>query len=182
MTSPIPLPAPGSISLENWGIPLTNAVNALQTAVNYPILKRFRRTTTMSTTTTEVGVARMDDIPLLAGRIYRFMSSNMLLDSTVSGDEMFIRFRMNSAGLATTGSTQMPGANSNYREADQAVPEERQLNTIYIPSVDENLSVLLTCGRIAGTGGISVLISTTSPVDMYVEFLGTDMGSSGTSI
>jgi hypothetical protein len=145
---------------------------------------RSRRTTASSTTTTEVGVRRSDDLAILAGRCYEIETSPLGMDSSVNNDEVFARFRYTTDGSTpTTSSPVLLGSYIAVRQTDANVPEHKIIRTTYVPATDETLSLLLCVGRVAGTGNCSITASAGSEcTEFTVIDLGTDPGNSGTDI
>lgn len=147
------------------------------------ILARGRRTTSSSSTTTEVGVLRLDDIPIWGGFLYHIFTSIIPINSTVTGDTMFARIRYTTDGSTpTTSSTILPGAEMQCRENDSSWHETKIIVTHYTPVVDETLSLLLTVGRLNGTGSVQSVGSAVTVVDLRVDSNGVDPGDIGVDI
>jgi hypothetical protein len=117
------------------------------------IIARAARSTDSSTTTTEIGVLRLDSIPIVSGVNYKIVSSPMYLLST-TGDIVNIRFRGNTAGAATTGSTQLGQAFQTITNSVQ--PTSAILKILYPSATTGSLSVLLSVGRASGSGNAKV--------------------------
>lgn len=140
------------------------------------IIARADRTSDSSTTTTEVGVLRLDNIPVVKDVLYVVKSAPMYILST-TGDIVNIRFRYNTAGAATTGSTQL-GVASQIK-TDSSQPTTAMLNSLYLATATGNLSVLLSVTRAAGTGNTKVFGGSA----FWVVSLGiVDPGDTGTDI
>lgn len=145
------------------------------------ILARGNRTTTSTTTTTEVGVLRLDDIPIYAGRTYKIWTSPLRLDTSVANDIARALVRMTTDGATpTTSSTALTSAQAALISATDGDTVDICID--YSPSVDELLSVLLTVARQAGTGNISITGAATVPINMVVEDIGLDPTDTGTDI
>jgi hypothetical protein len=87
-----------------------------------------QRTTTSTSTTTEVGVLRIDSVSLKANRSYRIWTSPLFLLSSTTGDVVTGRIRVNTAGTATTASTARScgpttGANASGQRISWALRE-----------------------------------------------------------
>jgi hypothetical protein len=142
-------------------------------------LPRGNRITNSSTTTTEVGVERVDSIPIVAGRLYRICTSPLVLSSTAN-DIVRAIIRISTSGSATTSSTvldfvQQPVTNTSF-------PGSVPLQTLYTAPSTATLSVLLSVSRQSGTGNASILGASTFKIDLWVEDIGVDQGDTGVDI
>jgi hypothetical protein len=144
---------------------------------------RHRRTTASTGSTgTEVSVARIDNIPVFAGRLYEARCVSVNIDSSVANDVAHVRFRISTSGVATTASTQLGGGlrvvivNATF---SPIVP----FSMLHPVTSDGTLSVLLTIQRVAGSGTV-VLSGDAGPnfIDFLFEDLGEDPGSSGVDL
>jgi|WetSurMetagenome_2_1015567.scaffolds.fasta_scaffold10114_4 hypothetical protein len=117
------------------------------------IIARAARSTDSSTTTTEVGVLRLDSIPIVNGAFYVIETSSMYLLST-TGDILNIRFRSNTAGAATTASPQLGQAAQITTNSIQ--PYTTKLSATYASATTGSLSVLLSITRASGSGNAKV--------------------------
>jgi hypothetical protein len=145
------------------------------------IQARGNRTTSSTTTTTEVGVLRLDDIPIYAGRTYRIWTSPLRLDTSVANDVARANIRYTTDGSTpTTSSTVMTNAQALL--ANIADGDSVDICIDYSPSADELLSLLLCVARQSGTGNISIIAASTTPINMVVEDIGLDPTDTGTDI
>jgi len=145
------------------------------------VIKRGRRTTaTGAITTTETGVLRIDNIPVVAGRLYRISTTNINMDGSVANDIGACRIRVSTAGAATTASTQIANIRQTIDDPTNSniVPE----NCFYVPGSSGTLSVLLSAVRVAGTGNVVVFCSGTDILDMVITDEGVDPGDTGVVI
>lgn len=117
------------------------------------VIARTYRATSSSTTTSEIGVRRLDSIPIVNGCMYIIQSGPMYIQST-TGDIVNIRFRGNTAGNATTASTQIGQAFQTITNSVQ--PTSGILTVKYVATTTGNLSVLLSVGRASGSGNALV--------------------------
>lgn len=140
-----------------------------------------RRPSDSSTTTSEVGVLRVDNIELESGYQYQVWTSALLLDTDVSNDEVGAQLRYSTSGTATTSSTIMPGSDARERLTDSNFPESENIDTIYTPSADETMSVLLTVRRVAGTGN-AVLRANNGATDLVVRRIGPAVSDTGVDV
>lgn len=150
------------------------------------LVARARRATASSASTASspaTAVLRLDDIPLVAGYAYTIEAA-FNADSTVASDILRIELRYTTDGSTpTVSSTQLPGAvgdfqtptNATWRKADS-------LKTVYAPAGDETLSLLLTIGRIAGTGNCTLFADGTYLTEIFVYQSGPDPGDTGVSL
>jgi len=145
------------------------------------VIKRGRRiTSTGNVTTTETGVLRIDNIPVLAGRLYQISTGPINMDGSVDNDVGRVGIRTSQSGAATTSSTL-----SGYMRL--TIDNNSQSNVVnanawYLAPSDGMLSVLLTLVRQAGTGNIIIFGSASDILDLVVQFAGNDPGDSGVVI
>lgn len=139
-----------------------------------------QRVTSKTYTGTEVGVLRLDSVPLVAGRRYIFETSSLEM-STVSGETGKANFRINTAGTATTSSTLLIGATGNANTAFSPT-QGPTVRVSYSPGSTGNVSLLLTLLRSGGSGNVTLTGSSTQPIEMYVIDHGPDPGDSGVDI
>lgn len=145
------------------------------------ILSRGRRVTASSTTTSEIGVLRLDDVPIAPGRCYEIKTTPLFMDSSVVNDEIFCRIRATfDSSTPTTASTVLSGTFVDVRQTDAALAESKTIITTYNPAGSETLSLLLCVGRIAGTGSVSVTAD--NAIEMTIVDIGPDPGNTGTAI
>lgn len=145
------------------------------------VVARGRRTTNSTGTTSQVGVLRLDDVPVFGGFAYYVFTSALFLVSTTSGDGVGAYLRYTTDGSTpTTSSTIMhqTTAVSDSTSIGATVP----LNVLYIPSTNQTLSVLLTVIRHSGTGTVTMVGGGSNPIDLVIARLGTDPGDTGTDI
>lgn len=145
------------------------------------LLQRGRRTSSSTTTTTEQGVLRLDDLTVYSGHAYRIHTCTFQVDTT-SNNIPGVKIRYTTDGSTPgTGSTLLPGSHGEYRQADGAFAETISIDTMYVPSADETLSLLLTAAPTTATDTV-IIASATRPLDMYVTYWGVDPGDTGTDI
>jgi hypothetical protein len=160
---------------------LTQERDALEEVANAGIIKRHRRTTTSTTTTTEVGVIRFDDVPVVGGRLYHIYTSTLQLASSVNNDGLAANLRYTEDGSTpSTSSTVMTSFRDQQVNATTGFTG--MISVMYAPASDLELSLLLTVARITGTGNAQMSGSATFPIDLVIEDIGIDPGSTGTNI
>lgn len=145
---------------------------------NVRVVARGRRTSvTGSITTTETGVLRIDNIPVVAGLAYMVIISEINMDTSVANDIAATKFRISTSGAATTSSTQVSQIRNTI---DDAANSNILAGAFIYPAPSSGtLSILMSCQRIAGTGNIIIFANSVDILDMTVICLGTDPGDSG---
>jgi hypothetical protein len=177
-----------------FGQAVKDAINDLHTRVatlevgTQSIIKRGRRiTSTGSLTGTGVGVLRIDDVPVKAGRLYRITTSNLNFISSVANDIGLAAVRFVYAAttgtVGTTGNTTLLGNMRNVVDVTGSTNSNTvPMNVLYVPTADGYISVLLTATRAAGTGVMTMYGSAGEPIDMTISYEGIDPGDSGVSL
>ena len=148
-------------------------------------IARGLRITSSSGTTTEIGVLRIDNIPVFEGRLYRvWLATSTLFGSTAANDLVEGRFYY---GFGVTATAAVIGTNHfgvlsiETRTAGGA--QYSDAVGAFLPSPGTGiLSVLFTILRTAGAGTVSIPASATYPIHMVVEDMGPDPGNTGISI
>jgi hypothetical protein len=155
---------------------LDDRIDSLESVSARGIIKRHRRTTpsTGSTSTTAVGVIRLDDIPLVAGRNYRITTGTVHPTSTVNTDTIRIEIRYNTAGIATTSSTVMPGA-----QVYEGWGNTSHIDTVFVPGSNLTISLILCVARETGTGTASLFTDSVRRTELMVIDQGVDTGATG---
>lgn len=162
------------------GDPVT--ADSLDTYLPLGVIRRGRRTTpTGNITTTETGVLRLDNIPIVVNHLYSISTSNINLDGTVANDIGNVRIRVDATGAsATIASTQIGQLRQTMDDPTNSniLPE----NTYYLAAATGSLSVLLSAIRTSGTGNVVLFCSNTDILDMVITDLGVDPGDTGVVI
>jgi hypothetical protein len=156
---------------------------ALETGAQ-SILARGRRTTSVSPLTSAVGVLRIDNVPIKAGRLYRISTSNLNFYSTVANDignaNIRIFYQATVGGVATiANSTAIGGMRNVVDVAGSTSSNTVPCNAIYAPTADGYVSVLLSAARAAGTGTMTLYAAVGEQIDFTVEYSGIDPGDTG---
>lgn len=151
------------------------------------VIARGYRITNSTGTTTDVGVLRLDDIPIFEGRLYRAqLATSAIFNSTVANDLMEGRFYYSLTGPATTADTLFGTLSIETRTAGGAQYTDGTCAFLPSPVVagagSGSLSVLFSILRTAGTGTISIPASVNYPIHMIFEDLGPDPGDTGVDI
>lgn len=144
-------------------------------------IARGNRTTSSSTTTSEVGVLRLDDIPLKAGQLYIIQTSSMFLGSTTSGDGIgaTLRYTIDGSTPNPTTSTRLASIHALAGSSSPALP----LIAKYIPGSNLDFSVVLTVVRWSGSGTVSMGTDANHPdIDLMIIAAGAAPADTGTDI
>lgn len=165
------------ISTVSWG---HLVYSDFQTLDKRKCVARGRRTTNSSTTTTEVGVLRIDSITVTSGRLYGIFTSALILASTIANDTLRAIIRGDTSTTATTSSTQLDMG--QLQQPNTSAPPGSMIVALYPAAATATLSVLLSVARQTGTGNVQILGASTFPIDMWVVDLGPDPGNTGVSI
>ncbi len=151
------------------------------------VIARGYRITSSSGTTTDVGVLRLDDIPIFEGRLYRAqMATSCIFNSAVANDLIEGRFYYSLTGPATTASTLFGTLSIETRTASGA--QYTDGTCAFLPSPvatgagSATMSVLFSILRTAGTGTINISASASYPIHMIVEDMGPDPGDTGVDV
>lgn len=147
------------------------------------VIARHRRTSNSSTasSSTPVGILRLDDIPITAGRSYWVVTSSLVIHSSTANDVVRVGAYYTTDGSTPTGASTLLGIVQETVDAT-ANPPAQPLSVMYFPTVDEIFSVFLGVARQAGAGNADVLGSTTFPIDLYIIDMGEDPGATGTNL
>lgn len=146
------------------------------------IIARGRRSSsTGNITTTETGVLRLDNVPVVNGRIYKISTNGVNMDTSVDNDAATTRIRINTAGTATTSSTPV------FAPLRQTIDNASQSNIVplecfYVAGATGNISILLSMIRQTGSGNIILFASATDYLEIIVEDMGVDPGDTGVVI
>lgn len=146
------------------------------------IVNRGQRLTSSGNTsgTTLLAVLEVPDTPVKAGRHYQISSSPLYVDTDVANDVVRCLLTYTTDGSTpTVASAQLLGSAMNKRLASAADPEHIILDTIYVPSVDETLSILLCVGRSTGTGIERIIADSLQTISIRIYDCGVDTGDMG---
>lgn len=185
-TYPITSPTEGTALDPVWGDDITDSVNdhqtRLETLETAPVLKAIGiRTSNSSTTTTEIGVLRIDDIPILSGHRYKIETNSITLHSSVANDVVRATIRYTTDGSTpTTSSTAL--CDAQLSAVNTTFPATNLASGSYVPGSNQTLSALLTVSRQSGTGNAQLLGSATFPIELYINDFGPDSGDVGTDV
>lgn len=140
------------------------------------IARGNRATSSTTTTTVEIGVMRIDSIPIVSGVVYEISTSPIYLLANTN-DTISFRVRVSTTGAATTSDTQV--GNALQLKTDAGQPPSGVFQAHYTATTTGNLSVLTTVQRTSGSGNAQ----TFGTYDLYISaFSLTDPGDSGTDL
>lgn len=146
---------------------------------------RARRVSNSSSTTstTEVAVLRLDDIPVLAGHNYQ-ISYMCHVDTTTTTDTYRTIVRFTADGSTpSTSSGVLAGSGGEAMIANASTVDSNMITTDYTPAADEILSLLLTVRHVNGTSaGILQADASVFHTQMYVDDMGDDPGDTGVDL
>src|SRR5262245_43804857 len=139
------------------------------------------RQTNSTTTTTIVGVLRLDDVQLRGGRAYEIKTS-ALRTTSGANDGVTVTLRATTDGSTpSTASTAI--ATGSTQTTSASVFESVTLQRYYAPSSDQLFSVLLCVARTSGSAGSSGLGGdATYPIQIWIVDIGEATADAGTDI
>jgi len=164
--------------------------NTANIATNTTTLARLgivawgNRTSPSSTVTTTItGVLRIDDIPVSSGTSYVVEATNVILDSTVTGDGLQADIRFTTDGSTpVTGSPPLPGSIIYGRIITANSGESKVIRCVYVPPSNQTLSILLCVQRIGGTGNARLFAGTNDRLELGIYKVGPGVTNVGTSV
>jgi hypothetical protein len=142
--------------------------------------RRGHRTTDSSTTSagTELGVIRIDDLDLKAGKVYWVRTGNLRPDISVTTDRVKANLRYSSAGSATNSSTEIGRWESLATSID--LNSVAPITGMIYPTADEpTASVRLSIVRVSGSGVMFLEADPNHGIQLFVHCLGDDPGDTG---
>jgi hypothetical protein len=146
------------------------------------VIARAERLSNGSSTTSVVGVLRLDNVPIKAGLLYKIWTAPLFVVGTIATDYAGVEIYGSTSGVATTSSTQMTAVQSQIINTSFPVVHP-SIVLPYTSATDVTLSVLLSVSRSSGTGSVSLQrASGTIPIHLVVECLGSDVADTGVSI
>lgn len=160
----------------------------IQEVSQQKVLARGRRTTPKTgITNTELGLLRLDDVPVLAGYMYRISSGPVNIDinpnvAAVKADSFALQYRVQFS--ATFPGTPAVNASSFLGRMRISVTDEGQGPVLpgqvfYYADTDGWCSFWLGGVRAGGSATWQVYADASNPLDLTVEFAGEDPGDTG---
>lgn len=144
-------------------------------AATVKTIARGQRTTNPAAFTAETGVLRIDDVPMIAGRLYRVAVGPIYVTSTTGTDDWIGRLRWTADGSTPTTSS------ATLELVVQDVFQTTTMEAYIADLVDFTFSVTLTLARQAGVGNLT-LDAATQPVRMVIQDIGRDPGNVGVAL
>ena len=146
------------------------------------LIKYGNRTTSSgTTTTTPLGVLRLDNIRLCAGNQY-LVTLNGTIFSSVANDSVSMRAYLSLAGAATTASTLITLFNSS------AIPNigngvSGDCSAVYFSATNTTTaSILMGVFRLTGTGNVSLFADPVVPAEIAVYEVGRNISNDGVAL
>ncbi len=142
-----------------------------------------RRITTSSTnsTSTDIGVLRLDNVAVVSGRSYSIRSNSLNVASTVNNDVVRVSVRYRTDGVAAgITDTFLPGGQGyvNIIASGGTITFDIQ----YVPSGNQTLSLLLCIARSSGTGATTLFCDSVRVTEIKVLDAGVDVGNTGVNL
>jgi len=138
------------------------------------------RATNSTTTGTEIGVLRVDDIPVKLGRAYLIAVPTVHAQGNAAA-VVAVRLRITTDGSdAGTGSTELRFVQTTMLTGTPDQPVE--IAHLYKPASDHLLSVLLTVGKVAGSGNVGLIAASTKNIDLCIHDVGLAVADTGVDI
>lgn len=155
------------------------AVDTKAVAADQRVVKYGKRTTASSTATssTAVGVLRLDSINLKAGQDYTVVTGTLHPTSSVTTDNMRLEIRYSTSGNATTSSTVLAGL-----QAFEVYGNTSLLRAKFQCVADVTVSLLLCIARDTGTGNVQVYADGTRITEMEVRHDGPTVANTGVAV
>lgn len=142
------------------------------------ILRRAARSDTagVASNATDVGVLRLDNVPIVAGRLYRivYVAHPGGPASAVSRTQL----RTSMSGAATIASAALAASRAVQQVGSGAIC----LSTPYPAAVTGTLSVILCHARDSGTGTPELFADGNRVTSLWVEDAGVDPGDTGVDL
>jgi hypothetical protein len=148
------------------------------------LIARGRRTSSSSTVTTETGVLRVPVGALTEGRAYEISTGPVFAHSSVTGDVVIAQIRYTTDGSnPSTSSTLMPGTQMNRLVASASYDEPVSCSVVYVAAAGDNLVLLVTIQRAAGSGNAYIGADGTGKIlEVVVKDIGEDTGDVGVDL
>lgn len=176
------------VSAALFGLAVKNAINDLDARVSAlegtapGLVAIHSRTTTAVavSTSTEVGVIRMDNIPCRAGYSYEVVMNRIALTpSTLTGPLIgFCRIRVAQGAVATITSTPV-GFLRIAQPSSLSNTNTGTMTGVFNATADSTLSFLVTVALVSGTGNVALHSSVNEPSTVYVKLVGPTVSDYG---
>jgi hypothetical protein len=142
------------------------------------------RTTSTATTTSEIGVLRIDDVPIYEGRCYEISTSPLsgYADTTSEFFEFRIKYTTDGSTPTTSSSTIPGGISVDSQSNTYSSTSYGPIFATYRPPADQTLSLLLTIRRITGGGNVQSIADATYVTEMRIKDVGPALANMGVAI
>lgn len=145
------------------------------------LVARGRRTTSSTASASEQSVLRIDNVPVVSGRVYYITTNPLLVDTSVANDIGRVNLRIDETGAAaTTASTQITSGQQRLEDATNG--RQVMAGTSRSASATGLWSILMSTSRVSGSGNISLVGASTLPIELFVYDCGEDPGDTGVDL
>lgn len=180
----VPAVSDAEVVTVDWGNKVKDLANALKVAADAAplgIIARGERATSSTTTTSIIGVLRLDNVPLTGGRGYQIWTSTLHADGTVANDVIRADLRITIDGSAA-GTANARIVNAQMLQPSASAGEQLNCTGLYVPGADLTFSVLLCVARAVGTGSVGLVSAGDFPIQLTVEDIGVAPSNTGVAI
>lgn len=133
-----------------------------------------------SSSTTLVPIIRLDDIPILAGRLVDIRVVTAI-DGSVADDIALLTLTYTTDGSTPTIASSVLGI-GQHQIGNPNFPETMDWHTTYTPGSNETLSILLSLSRASGAGVLTAKSSGSFITEISIQDGGIDPGDTGTDL
>lgn len=145
------------------------------------VARASRVTSTGASTGSTVGIVRLDDVPVTAGRAYSVHAHGGLYPTSINGGRVDVTVRYTVDGSTPSVSSSVLALRGVQLFTAQFV-EAYDVDIVYVPSVNETLSLLLCFSTVITTDATQSYGATSWPTEITVTDLGADPGDTGVDI
>ena len=156
--------------------PSGNFIAGSTTGLGSRVIARGLRTSNQTSTGTESGVLRLTGVPVQADHGYHIYTSTLNLQPSATGLTAEARIRITTNNTTPTSSSTQVGSGLMEGVATSVPRNGTVVATEYYPVADGVLGVFLGWILVGGAGTATLLGGTTSPIALYVEDMGADVG------
>lgn len=130
-----------------------------------------------ATSSSAVGVLRIDGIELKAGQDYTVITGTLHPTSSVSTDNIRLEIRYSTTGVATTASAVLAG-----EQGFELFGNTTMLRAKFKVVADVTVSLLLCIARDTGSGNVTLYADGTRRTEMEVQRCGPSVVNSGVAV
>lgn len=179
-TSAITVPVAGMLSYLTGTKQLEPYDGSGWVPANGTVIAYGNRQSDKTFTGTEVGVLRLDNVPMRTGYRYLIMSSSLRIGCS-SGETGKANLRYSTSGSAGTSDTLLTAVEANANTAFTPV-QSPALIVSFTPGANVTFSCLITLLRSGGSSNVTMTGSATQPIELYVLVAGPDPTDTGVDI